>query len=504
MELNIGPKQEGSVYKFLKNFVFIWFDPSVNNNENKNYQMRLKDLFYETNFVTKSSEVLPIIEKSTKLIIFYSCGGKYEEVKDTVEKMNNVVGICIFCGNREANLKHMLNCPQKVFGVASSFETLQMALRDKIYGSYMRFLRYYDIIEGRAFFTLAEKNIILKASTISYFNDKSSIFFPLGMGKMKLDAYLSEKNLKKIEEAVKIDKELIKYMDRKDSSSDHLAKIIEVTAFLRAKKSMEDIAKSFEMEDFSYMLNYYLRSQNPQKLEIFKEYMFCLKASLCKLCKPAIEKTIVYRGLGMSPDLYKEFEKNKGSCILLSGFTYACQNWKSAIEFAENNPHVCTTLLEIHLEECDKKFEDFMKEFGFPEENGVLFPIEIVQSPDSNLKGELILPPFYPVEIKDIKNEEKFHRIILRAPIFVNIAERDWTSKFYKEYSENLEWERSYTEQLSELAAKKAIDKISLVKMQILKKQEVFVEFLKKISTGQVLTQLTFGINSIITFALRI
>ena len=190
------------------------------------------------------------------------------------------------------------------------------------------------------------------------------------------------------------------------------------------------------MENLYYMLNFYLRTGSTQAFDTFKEINFCLKASMCKEGNPITQLGVVYRGLGLKAEFLRMYVENKGKCILLNGFTSTTVDKNEAIKFTLMAPHGLKTLFEIQIVDFDESFAKFINDFGFPEENGVFFPVDINQYSCYPQEKEVLFPPFYPIRIINVQHMEGYYKIIAHSPSCVNAAGKDFLSNTRKVFYE--------------------------------------------------------------------
>ena len=357
---------------YQKNFNLIWLDTKVNDQINLQYRQKFKELFIETFFVTKASDVKGVIGQSTTNLIFVSCGENYSEAKEFVEKEKKVIAICIFSCEAEKYEHYKSGC-RKILGITSSFDNLQNILTN-MSSVDARFLRFCDTREEKTFYCLKDKDTIIKSLTVAMENESFSIFYPLGIRSTEIKEKLTIEAIEKIENAANSDNKIKEYMITKYKSTDFMAQITNVTNYIREHKEMAEIIQSYTMENLYYMLNLYLRIGTPRAFDTFKEYIFSLKASMCKKGLNIKNTGAVYRGLGLKPDFLKMYVENKGKCILLNGFTSTTIDKNEAIKFTLMATQGLKTLFEIQIVDFDEAFAKFITDFGFPEENGVFFP----------------------------------------------------------------------------------------------------------------------------------
>ena len=468
------PKTNLSFYNVL------WFDPRIWDQDYQKHKDDLKKLFNEAIFVSSFSEVKDQMGKTTKNVVFVSCGEKYDEVKDTVETHRKVIAICIFAQDLE-KYKHLKTNQSKVVGVIDNFDNLNVILKDAVAND-PRSLRFCDSRKEKTFHTIKDKDTIIKSLTVANESDSFSIFYPLGVRDEEVNKQLTGDVLKKIENTARNDETLKQNMARYGPS--YMDVITQVTNYLYKSKRLVDVLKAYTMENLYYMMNLYLRFGTSQCFETFKEYIFCLKASMCIIGTPATNVAAVYRGLGLSPEFLKLYVENKGKFILLNGFTSTTIDKDKAIEFTMRAPQGIKTLYEISLVPFDESFSNFINDFGFPEENGVFFPVDISKVSVYDDEKEVLFPPFYPIKIINVRQEEEYCKIIAQAPSLVSIAGKDFTFYLNKIDKGKISG-KHYNEDILDLTSKKIIDKLSLVNSEKLRDNpEFFDKLLKEIKIG--------------------
>eukprot|EP01022_Parablepharisma_sp_SALTPOND_P025304 TRINITY_DN585_c0_g1_i3.p1 TRINITY_DN585_c0_g1~~TRINITY_DN585_c0_g1_i3.p1 ORF type:complete len:457 (-),score=69.19 TRINITY_DN585_c0_g1_i3:374-1744(-) len=443
-------------FSILKDFNLVWFDPNVNNSKNSEYQLLLKAKFNEAFFVPNPSDVINVIDASSKPVVFISCGSSYKEVKASVQPKTYVVAIIIFCFDLE-KFKHYKTECKKVIDVTNTFDNLEEALKN-VHCEYMHFLRFYESRSEKTFYSHEDRYMIIKSFKQKLGTDAFSVFYPLGMKLVNIKEMLTPKVLDQIEIVAKGDSKLER----------HIELIKDVLDYLRKNNNMESIIESYKMGKLCYMLNLCLRHGMAEGFKLFKEYTFCLKGSMCELGIPVIEKgKKLYRSLELSAELLKEYKNNQSKIVLLNAFTSTSTNIEMATKFARDN----ATIFEITLVDLDEKFDKLITEFEFPEENGVFFPVDI--SGKSRIIGEeeVLFPPFYPMKIVDVYedkiNGKPYKKVIAEAPFSVCVAEKVWRGNLHRDDTNDMIWKKIYLEKTAELIEKNVMDKLSIGNLSI-------------------------------------
>lgn len=470
-ELPEGTAQTGG----LKDFNLVWFDPSVNSSANAGYHVKLKSMFTEAIFESDPAAALGKIDVSANPVVFVSSGERYEDIRATVESKHYVIAACIFCMD-VGKYSTMYKGKPKIVDVTNDFSGLESALQ-KVHCDYVRFLRFFDNRTEKTFYTREDKDTIINSLKMMVENAAFSVFYPLGMKYVETDQRLNEAVLAKIDSVAKGDSKV----------SPHYKAIAGVIEYLRHNHRMEHVIKSYTQEKLYYMLNLYLRFGNPEGLELFKEYMFCLKGSMCEKGLPVIEKDKkLYRGLRLPAGFLEKYREQKGKIVLLNGFTSTTTDPETAMRFMNMGTNFAATLMELTLTDFDESFNSFIMEFGFPEENGVFFPVDIAKFSEYEGEKEVLFPPFYPIKILDIQtvagdNGAPYNKIVISAPFCVNIAGtkvKDWR------VTTDFDWKHVYLESMLELAEKGIIDKLSIDRLEIAKNPVIFQRLCDTIKHG--------------------
>lgn len=453
--------QDVNTRQSLKNFNLIWLDAKKEGVVTEQQRSNLSKLFNKITFASIYSEFESKMNLSTKLMIFVSSVEKFIELKQKIESKDLVVGICIFDPKIEEH-QHFKNESPKVIEIVNTLDDLKKAFQ-KISISFTRRLRFYDEREERTFYGLEDKETIKKSLRVAIENDSFTIFYPLGMKAVKIEDHLTKANCLKIEECARGDTELKTKMESKYAYSNYMDFITAVTSFLQTNnQKMIDIIKSYTKDNLYYMLNLYLRYGKFEGFELFKEYMFCLKGSMCQKGKPVIKAGLkVYRGLDLGANLLKKYEEKKSKCILLNGFTSTTHLEEKAMEFASWGCKDTATVMEITLVDFDDLFLNFLKDFEFPEENGVFFPVDISEFSEYPKEKEVLFPPFYPIRILDVIKYVRGTKIIAEAPFSVSVAGKDWIINAFKNRNLDKHLERSYIEEILDFVKKEVIDNLS-------------------------------------------
>ncbi len=443
----------------------------------------IRSQFGSCTSVVSTEEAESFLKRAENPVIAVVSEAKYEAASKMLESSGIVAGVIILaCKDK--------TCPtttKKAVTVTTNLDP-QGKLCEfliQVYSNYVRFQRFFEDRTEKSFYGLDDRELIISSLRMRSRTDEFTIFYPLGTRAVNLRGVLSEKVLRRIEEVA-----------TKETSGDVKKRAVDVAntaRYLREEKElgMKEVIRSYTMAGLYFMLNLYLRYGKTEGLELFKEYMFCLKGSMCELGTPITEKgTMVYRGLKWDHKFLEEYEKKKGEFVLLNGFVSTSLNRDVAVTFANNGGSGGeSTLLEIRLVECDEGYVRFIKGFGFPEENGVLFPVNISEFSVYNSEQEVLFPPFYPMKIVDVGSEtvagRTYSKIVAETPNCVNISGKNQLNNMLKAQSSDVDWKRQYIDSMLRLSERRIIDKLSLVNLDFLSYDTVFSRIVTLVKGGE-------------------
>ncbi len=460
----------------LKEFAMLWYSPSVAPEDS------LKAKFNATIVLQHAEDAEPAVAKSDSPLVAIVAADRYVEVSTLLETRNCVVAIIVLGGaGREREFKQK---SEKVVAVTETIDGIEKML-GQVYAEYARFQRFFDGRAEKSFYGVEDRNTIISALRMKSRADEFTIFYPLGTKAVNIKDVLNAKVLDRIAETAK--KETNADVSRRAKA------VCDTLDFLRSQAdlSMKEVIASYTMQGVYFMLNLYLRYGKTEGLELFKEYMFCLKGSMCELGTPITEKdTMVYRGLKWDPKFLVEYENKKGQCVLLNGFVSTSMSREVAVGFADNggNGKGASTVLEIRLVECDSSYLSFIKRFGFPEENGVFFPVNISEYSAYNNEKEVLFPPFYPMKIIDVGTEvidgKTYSKIVAETPTCVNISGKSRLNNVLKAQTTDIDWKKQYIDSMLRLSERRIVSKLSLVNLDFMNYEGVLSRVMKLVKDG--------------------
>ncbi len=460
----------------LKSFTLLLFSCGVVSESDPS----LAEKFGSIISVGKPEEVEPAVGGSVNPVVLVSREEKYQEVSAFSEHNNHVAAVVILAA--VSNGRENKHGGKKVAGAVKTLANVEVLLRN-VCREYGRAQRFFDERTEKSFYGLEDKNLIVGSLRMQAKSDEFSIFYPLGMKAVNIRGILDDKLLDTIEQTVQ--KETAAELVKRAKS------IVATIAHLRARGTdMKSVIESYTMPGLYFMLNLYLRYGKPDCLALFREYMFCLKGSMCELGKPMTDTgAVAYRGLRWDPKFLEEYRQKKGQCVLLNGFVSTSLDKKVAVEFANHGSGAgASTLLEMRLVECDDSYVRFIRDFEFPEENGVYFPVNISEFSVYSTEREVLFPPFYPIKIIDVDEEtvdgQTYSRILAEVPNCVNISGKSRLSNMLKVQSSDVDWGKEYLDSMLRLSEHRIVDKLSLVNMNFLQYPGVFQRVLGLVKEG--------------------
>ncbi len=440
----------------------------------------LKPRFGSVATANTVAELLPALAKLATPVVLAVTEGRYSEIAAAAEETGGKLAAIVLIG-----AKASISSPSttaRVLGTVTAAERI-CDLLSGFATEYSRAQRFFDDRTEKSFYGLEDKNLIVGSLRMRARSDEFSIFYPLGMKAVGIKGVLSDRLLDSIVEAA-----------QKESSvgiTTRVADIAATVAFLKVHGTeMKSIIESYTMQGLYFMLNLYLRYGTHDGLSLFKEYMFCLKGSMCELGKPMTEKgMITYRGLRWDPKFLEEYRRKKGQCVLLNGFVSTSLDKKVALEFAKKGSGVGTsTVLEMKLVECDESYVRFVRDFEFPEENGVYFPVDVSEFSIYAGEKEVLFPPFYPVKIVDVGDEtvdgRTYSRILAEVPNCVNISGKNRLNNILKAQTSDVDWGKEYLDSMLRLSSRRIVDKLSLVNLNLSRYASEFQRVLGLVKEG--------------------
>lgn len=453
-DIHSEPKKDISILRYCN---LIW--PKGNSKEllDSDLMYYFKELFLQVSTVNKNEEICKGIEESIAPLVLILNAKNYNDISGKVENYDFVIGVIIL----DSNAKHDRNIAEnsrKVIGVTDGIVELDKLINTSLVEVAYNFLTFKrmqislsykgpfptsEFIE-KNFFEIGDRKLIVSNLSVHVENDVCSIFFPHGFRALKIDDYLPEKSICQIEAVAMINEKF-----KKDSE-----KIIGAIRRWQMKKNLEDLFKLFFSHELFMMINYYLKVNQPQAFELVKDFYFCAKGCISEYAKPCIAKgATLYRGSIWNGDYKDDIIKAKGHVVLFPGFF-------SASFIKEDSSNVSATSqcvqTEITLVEFDKEFYDSLKEFNFPDENAVLYPVNIKHG------QEVFFAPFYPMKIVDVDLSVKPVKAYIQAPYYVNMANDNWIQKFNKNPSINLAWTNAYFESLCKISRSGILQELSV------------------------------------------
>ncbi len=368
-------------------------------------------------FSTGIKEAKKDIMDSDNDVVFFCDAPDYVNstgVKEIANEKGLVCAVFVFAGpGDKAGLIAKYVVPgSKLLDVITRPEEMMGSLQ-KLHTDEARLSRFYEERNCILFYTEENKKLILRAMTMTIaYNTESSIFYQIGMAREDLERFLTNDYLNRLKGIVGSDKEVTEAEKKK------MDKLIQD---LINNKSPENVVRSYTAEGMYRTLNQYFRYESDVGLEVFRNYTFCLKGSMCEKGISARDMgvTRVYRGLNLSDKQFKGYEGERGSIVLAAGFTSTTTDEGVTRSFLKGDKPGAT-IIKITFVEPRDEFCDFVKQFEFPEENGILFPVGVSHLSEFAGEKEVLFPPFYPVKIVGtIRDEGAGNVIYAEAPYSV-------------------------------------------------------------------------------------
>ncbi len=475
----------------LKDFAVIWLDPTP---VSESFKGSLDQRFGQTLVVESAEKLAASVNDAQKPAVLICSHATFntKEVSGLVEAKHYVVAVVLF--NPVGKKTKGGAKSGKIVAETDTLDGLETAL-GPVHSEYAQYSRFFDEREQKTFYSIEDRETIVGSLSVKAEGDEFSIFYPLGMGAVALGEVLSPQTLDKIVAVATADPQL----------KQKLNPIAATVGFLKGKErlDMETVVRSYTMDGLYYMLNLYLRYGTSDSFNLFREYMFSLKGSMCELGKPVTSKGLkLYRGLRWDRKFLDEYKKRQGENVLLNAFVSTTQAKEVAMRFAKlGGKGDSSTLMEVRLVDFDDSFARFVSDFRFPEENGVFFPVDISAQSEFADESEVLFPPFYPVRVLEVSEEvingETFDKIVVEAPYCVNIAGKDSTANYLKNVSKNQDWNKAYLDSITSLCKRRIIDKLSVVKLGILKYKDCLHDLLSAIKSAGCLRSMTIENESL-------
>ena len=403
---------------YLKDFKIVWFDPNVNNEENKARQSYFDKKFGLAKYCTTKESALEEIKHDNLTTVLVSNGENYKSIQAEIDEAKNVSRVFIYCLNVEAykNLKDQSK--KKNLIVSDDFKELEEELK-KIKDS--RLEKFFAKRQERTFYTIDDKEIINNALTKQIENEGSSIFFPIGFKGVDLHSVLWDEKLDEMWKVAQTDSKLEKYR------GDIELRLKE----LKENLTMESIIKSYTDMGLYNFFNLYIRFGEYESLKLFSDYLYCLKGSLIELGVPVSTKSIqfVYRGMSL---LIDDLNKWKAAYVasdhvqnfgLFPSFTSTTIDENVADYFIGLEKENSTgkqdrklVKLCMELTENTDEFCSYLKKFDFVEGCGITFPADISRHSAFPKEKEVLFPPFYPFKICQINEKDGITSIKIVVP----------------------------------------------------------------------------------------
>ena len=198
----------------------------------------------------------------------------------------------------------------------------------------------------------------------------------------------------------------------------------------------ETILSMYTKNGLYRTFNEYLRSGESEKVAMFREFAFFLRGSMSHLGQPIIEpNTTVYRGLTLPIHFADYWTQNKGKLILLPAYTSTSKKESEAKKFiglqgVKNGER--KVFMEIAFVDYQDIFLEEMGKLTKEEEiyQGLYHGVDIAKYSKYKSEEEVLLPPLYPLLIKDIEQSRETDKMLTvrcLAPLVLSFGQpRNW------------------------------------------------------------------------------
>ena len=396
------------------NSQIVWFDPQVNIGDNNYSQKLLQKSSRKSLICLDSPEEVKNLINSPRIIpniILISSGGRYKEIKETVENSVKVRMVIIFCNKPKRHIHHKTE-HIKVWDVVDTMPKVIDCIREG-WRKYIRHQRFGEVFTERTFYIMDDYEFLMKnISLITSSYEGINIFYPLGFSaiyKQRIPALRKELNniLKEVAPLV---------MEEDEIDGQNMRE--RLNELLSYEITPEAILRTYTKEGLYLKFNEYSRSGEGEKVAMFREFAFFLRGSMSHLGEPIIApNTKVYRGITLPIHFADYWTQNKGKLILLPSYTSTSKKESVAESFIglqgvrEGERKV---LMEISFVDNQDIFLEQMEELTKEEElyQGLYHGVDIAKYSAIPNEEEVLLPPLYPLIIEDIEQSREADKML--------------------------------------------------------------------------------------------
>ncbi len=434
----------------FKAFDCIWADPQANLAASDEVRSVLSDLFHHATFVDSAEEAEKTVASSTGPFVLLSCVELADQAKAVLGKFQHVVALYVL--SKEPIREINVGVTKPLYSITAPDQIDPTVEMEKAASEYYRIQRFCDDSCYRSFYANDSDESLINALGAAAQRGKFSVFFPLGIRAVKLEECLSGENIDKVAEQV-----------MGEILEEHEQGLIKgAIQTLKQDNSLEGIVKAYTMNGLHHALNVGLRKGSG--FETLLNYIFCLKGAMCEKGEPLQSQgtDAVYRYLKLDSKGLAQYQERQGNMVFMAGFTSATADQGRMKKFAWNESAKDNVVLKIQMVEPSEEYNSVIEQLGFPEENGVFFPVNISKLSAHPEESEVLFPPFYPLRIIKVDTSATPCTIVAQAPYCVNVAGKDWISVVRKSYSKEDIWNKAYLDTVLRLAKDKIISKLSI------------------------------------------
>ena len=392
----------------------VWFDPQVNYGDNIYFQKSLQKSSEKPIICIDNPEEVNVLVNNritNPNIILISSGKHYNKIQEAVENSSKVRMVVLFCNNTKRHM-HYKTENIKVWNVVDSIPNVIESIREG-WIKYIQHQRFGEIFTERTFYTMEDYEFLMKnISLITSSHEGINIFYPLGFSaiyKKRIPTLRKELN--------RLLTDLVPIIMKKDRYEGKNMRN-RINELLSQPLTPAAILDAYTKEGLSRTFNEYLRSGEGEKVSMFREFALFLRGSMSELGLPIIKSNIkVFRGMKLPLHFAHLWTQNKGKLILLPGYASTIKKKsiaKSFIKMQNVEEGERNVFLEITLVDNQDIFLEQMEKFTKEKElyQGLYHGVDITNYSEFKNEEEIMLPPLYPLIIKDIEQSKETDKLL--------------------------------------------------------------------------------------------
>ena len=405
------------ILKNLKSYFslqIVWFDPQVNYGDNIYFQKSLQKSSEKPIICIDNPEAVNVLVNNritSPNIVLISSGKHYNKIQEAVENSSKVRMVILFCNNTKRHM-HYKTENIKVWNVVDSIPNVIESIREG-WIKYIKHQRFGEIFTERTFYTMEDYEFLMKnISLITSSHEGINIFYPLGFSaiyKKRIPTLRKELN--------RLLTDLVPIIMKKDRYEGKNMRD-RINELLSQPLTPETILSAYTKEGLYRTFNEYLRSGEGEKVSQFREFALFLRGSMSELGLPIIKSNIkVFRGMKLPLHYAHFWTQNKGKLILLPGYASTIKKKsiaKSFIKMQNVEEGERNVFLEITLVDNQDIFLEQMEKFTKEKElyQGLYHGVDITNYSEFKNEEEIMLPPLYPLIIKDIEQSKETDKLL--------------------------------------------------------------------------------------------